>query len=85
MACFIPLILFQNRKLYELIEIDFINLFKKFAYINIYIYNLVNYFTTYIYLYFTPSADENNVILSFNYYHQFNLIVYMDIDMHFTN
>ena len=49
-------------------RIEFISRFKKSAYGNISIYNLVNYFLRYMYLYLTFKADTNNVIILFNYY-----------------
>ena len=49
-------------------KIDFIDPFKKFAYGNTYIYNLVNYFISHIYLFSTINASTNNVIILFDYY-----------------
>lgn len=61
----ILLILIQTKELYELMKIDFISFFQRFAY-NIYIYNLVDYFSRHIYLHTTLSANINNVIFLFN-------------------
>lgn len=68
--------------------INFIGLFEKSAYGNIYIYNLVDYFSKHIYPHPTPGASGDNIILSFDYYLQFNFkpcAVYMNAGMHFTS
>lgn len=80
--------LIQTGKLYEFIEIDFIDLFEKSAYGNIYIYNLVDLFSRCIYPYSTFDTNINNVIILFDYYLQANLKsypVYIDAGLHFTN
>ena len=67
---------------------DFIGLFKKFAYGHTYIYNLVDYFSRHMYPYSTSRAGTNNVIILFDHYLQANLkpyAVYMDASSHFTS
>ena len=67
---------------------DFIGPFKKSAYRNTHIYNLVNYFSRHMYPYPTPGAGGDNVISSFDHYLRFNLkpyAVYMDAGTHFTS
>lgn len=49
-------------------KIDFISLFKRFIYKNIYIYNLVVDFSKYIYLYLIYDISIDNIILLFNHY-----------------
>lgn len=56
------------RESYKPIEIDFISLFKRFAYRNIYFYNLIDYFLKYIYLYSIVGNSKDNVIILFDYY-----------------
>lgn len=46
--------------------IDFIDSFEKFVYANTYIYNLVNYFSKYIYPNFTLDIVGDNIISSFD-------------------
>ena len=68
--------------------IDFISLFKKSTYGNIYIYNLVDYFSRYIYPHPMSGVDTNNVIISFDLYLQANLklyTVYIDAGSHFLS
>ncbi len=64
---FISLISIETTESYKLIEINFINLYEKFVYRNIYIYNLVEYFLRHIYYHPTICANINNIILSINY------------------
>lgn len=78
----------QTRKSYKSIEIDFINPFKISIYENIYIYNLVDYFSRYVYPYPTVDTNITNVILLFNHYLQANpkfYIVYIDVNLQFTS
>ena len=68
--------------------IDFISSFKKSAYSNIYIYNLVNYFLRHIYSHPTSRPGTNDVIILFDYYLQANpkfYAVYIDVSSYFTN
>ena len=67
---------------------DFISPFKKFAYSNTYIYNLVDYFSRYIYFYPIFGTGTNNVIILFDQYLQANpkpYMVYMDVGFYFTS
>ena len=67
---------------------DFISLFKKSAYDNTYIYNLVDYFSKQMYSHPTSGAGTNNVIISFNHYLRANpkpYSVYMDAGSYFTS
>lgn len=47
---------------------DFIGFFERFAYRNIYIYYLVDYFLKHLHLYLTFGASTNNVIILFDHY-----------------
>lgn len=58
----------QIGEFYKLIGIDFISFLKRSIYENTYIYNLVDYFSRYIYLYPMAVTGINNVIFSFDYY-----------------
>lgn len=51
-------------------RINFIGLFKRSAYPNIYIYNLVYYLSRHIYPYLTVDANRNDVIILFDHYLQ---------------
>lgn len=87
-ACSISFTLIQTRESYELMGIDFIGLFEKSVYENIYIYNLVDYFSRHMYPHPTFYAGTNNVVLSFDHYLQANLkfyAVYMDAGSHFKS
>lgn len=67
---------------------NFIGLFRKFAYGNIYIYNLLNYFSRHIYFYSTFEASINDVIILFDQYLQANpklYVVYIDAGLYFTS
>lgn len=69
-------------------EIDIIGFFKRFVYKITYIYNLIDYFSKYIYLHLTFRADINNVIISFDYYLKANpkfYIVYIDAGLYFIS
>ena len=84
----VPLTFIQTREPNKLIKINFISFFKGSTYRNIYIYNLVDYFSRHIYLHPTTGAGINNIILLFNHYLQANLkhyAVYMDADLYFTS
>lgn len=84
----ILLTLIQTREPYELIKIDFIGLFERFTYKNIYIYNLVDSFSKYIYLYSTFGVGTNNIISLFDYYVQANFkpyAVYINAGLYFTS
>ena len=67
---------------------DFIGLFEKYVYENIYIYNLVDYFLRHMYPYLIAGVDINNVIFLFDYYLRANFkayTVYIDAGSHFTS
>ena len=67
---------------------DFIDVFEKSTYGNTYICNLVDYFLRHMYPHLTPSADVNDIFLSFNYYLWFNpkpCVVYIDANMYFIS
>ena len=67
---------------------DYIGHFKKFAYNNTYIYNLLDHFLRYIYHHPISGAHTNNIIILFDYYLQANLklyAVYIDTDSYFTS
>ena len=69
-------------------RIDFIGPFKKSAYDNIYICNLVDYFSRHIYPYPTLEADTDDVILLFDHYLWFTpklCMIHIDIGTHFTS
>ena len=87
-ALLVPLPFILIEEPYELMEIDFIGPFKKLAYGNIYIYNLVDYFSRHIYPHFISGNGINKVIILFNYYLQANsklYIIYMDANSHFIS
>lgn len=46
---------------------NFISPFKRFAYGNTYIYNLVDYFSRHMYQYPTSGVGTNDVIILFDY------------------
>ena len=82
------LIIIQIEKHYELMGIDFINLFKKSAYGNIYTYNLIDYFSRHIYPHLTFGTNIKNLIILFNYYLHANpkfYIIYIDASSYFTS
>lgn len=59
--------------------------FLKNLLIETYIYNLINYYSIYIYLYSISNISKDKVILLFNYYLQFNYkfyAVYINDDMY---
>ena len=67
---------------------DFIGHFKKFAYGNTYIYNLLDHFLWYMYPHPTFGAHTNNIIILFDYYFQANpklYTVYIDTGFYFTS
>lgn len=66
----------------------FISPFIKSAYDNTYIYNLIDYFSTYMYPNPISEIGINDIIISFHHYLQVNLkpyVVYIDADLHFTS
>ena len=78
----------QTGEPYELMGIDIIHSFEKFAYSNTYIYNLVNYFSRHIYPHPTFGAGINDVIVLFNHYLQANpkpYAIYIDANLYFTS
>ena len=82
------LIPIQTRKPYELMGIDFIDLFKKSAYGNTYIYNLEDYYSRHMYPYPSSKAGTNNIIILFDHYLQANskpYAMYMDAGSYFTS
>lgn len=71
-----------------MIGIEYISPFKRFAYKNTYIYNLIAYFSRHMYLYPTASTSINNIIFLFYHYSQANFklyAVYMDAGLHFIS
>ena len=73
---------------YELMRIDFIGRFKKFAYDNTYIYNLVDYFSRDMYFHPTFGAGINDIFILFDHYLWANpkpYAIYIDAGSHFTN
>ena len=69
-------------------RIDFFGLFKKFTYGNTYIYNLVDYFSIYMYSYPTSRAGANDVIILFDHYLRANIksyVMYIDTGFYFTS
>ena len=84
----VPLTPIQTGKPYELMEIDFISPFEKFAYGNTYIYNLVDYFSRHMYPHPTFKAGTNDVIILFDHYlqaHPKPYAIYMDAGSHFIS
>ena len=80
--------LIQTGKPYELIRINFISPFKKSAYGNTYIYNLVDYFLRHMYPHPRFGDDTNNIIILFDHYLRANskpYAVYMNTDSHFIS
>lgn len=65
----LPHTFIQTEKLYKLIKMDFISLFKKCVYRNTYIYNLIDDFST-KYIYYGPTfgVGTNNIIILFDHY-----------------
>lgn len=57
--------------------IDFIDFFERSIYGNIYIYNLVNYFSKRMYPHTSTGVDIKNIIFLFDYYLQANLKPYV--------
>ncbi len=77
----------QTGEPYELMGMDFIGLFKRSAYGNTYIYNLVDYFSRHRYPHPTVGAGTNDIILLFDHYFRANLksyVMYMDVGSYFT-
>ena len=68
--------------------INFIGPFKKFAYSNNYICNLVDYFSKYMYSHPISEVCINNIIILF-YHHLLvnskSYVVYINACLHFTN
>ena len=65
---------------------NFISPFKKSAYGNTNIYNLVNYFSRHISLYLTLGTSKDNIVSSFDHYLRFNpkpCKVYINEGMYF--
>lgn len=63
--------------------INFISPFERYVYENTYIYNLINYFSRYIYPHLIVGANINNIILLSDHYLQTNsksYAVYIDVD-----
>ena len=84
----ILLILIQTGEFYKLMKMNFIGLFRKSAYNNTYIYNLVDEFKKYIYCYLTSGVSINNVIILFDHYLQANpkpYMVYIDTNSYFIS
>lgn len=69
-------------------EMDFISFYKRSAYRNIYIYQLIDYFSRHMYPHRTAGAGTDNVIFLFDDYLRAKpkpYAIYMNASLHFTS